>query len=147
MDNFLDWLAPIMSTLITTGGLALINAKINMGERKRDEARAETEEKRAAEAKWRGEVIDRLDAQDAKLDEQAKTISTVLTQQCSQTRSDILHKCHRYLDDIGKASIEEKEALHAEHEEYAQICKANGIENSFIDALVQRVMELPEREF
>ena len=138
MDNFFNWIAPIMSTLITTGGLALINAKINMGERKRDEARAETEEKRAAEAKWRDDIIRRLEDIEEKL-------GRSVAQQVIQMRSDIIHKCHRYLDDLGMASTEEKEALHDEHKQYTKFCKDVDIENSFIDELVQRVMDLPER--
>lgn len=138
MDQFVAWLAPILSALITGGGMALINSKLASGERKRDAARAETEAKRAAEAAWRDSVS-------ARLDEQDKCIGTILQAQCSQMRSDIIHKCHRYLDDLGKASTEEKEALKAEHNEYAKVCKANGIVNNFVDLMVQRVMELPER--
>lgn len=61
-------------------------------------------------------------------------------------RSDIVHKCHRYLDDLGKASTEEKDALKAEHDEYSAVCAANEITNNFVDMMVQRVMELPERD-
>ena len=134
------WLAPIFSAIIVTAATTSINAKVAKGQRTADERHAETEAKRRAEAEWREGVTARLDEQDRRID-------TVLTLQCSQTRSDILHKCHRYLDDIGKASTEEKQALKAEHREYAEICKANGIENEFIDLLVERVMQLPEREF
>jgi uncharacterized membrane protein YqiK len=136
---FLAWLGPILSALITSGGLAIINAKLASGERKRDEARAETEAKRKAEAEWRDRMEQRIGEIEDKVD-------TTLTAQCSQMRSDIVHKCHRYLDDVGKASTEEKKALKAEHVEYSAVCEANGIENEFIDLMVQRVMELPERD-
>lgn len=139
MENFLDWLAPIMSTLITTGGLALINAKINLGERKRDEARAETEEKRASEKKWRDAIEKRMNEQDEKID-------AVLQGQTTQMRSDLVHRAHRYLDDLGKASTDEKNAFDSEYHDYCDICDAFGIENSFIDELHKRVMSLPERE-
>ena len=139
MEAIVTWLAPILSTIIITAATASINAQVARSQHVADERHAETEAKRAAEAEWQQSVIGRLDEQD-------RRIGTVLSLQCSQTRSDILHKCHRYLDDIGKASTEEKEALKAEHEDYAEICKANDIENEFIDLLVQRVMELPERD-
>lgn len=140
VEQFTSWLAPIMSTLITTGGLALINAKINSGERKRDEARAETEEKRAAEAKWRDEVESRLNVQDEK-------INSVLKGQTTQMRSDITHKIHRYMDDLGCASIEEKNSLNAEYEVYCEICEQHGITNDFVAHLMDQVMELPNRPF
>lgn len=52
----------------------------------------------------------------------------------------------RYLDDLGKASTEEKDALKAEHDEYSAVCAANEITNNFVDMMVQHVMELPERD-
>lgn len=139
MDKFWAWLAPIAATLVTLAGQLWLNGKFKSAEDKRDAARAETEAKRAAEAEWRDGITSRLDGQD-------KRIDTILQAQCSQMRSDIVHKCHRYLDDLGKASTEEKEALKAEHIEYSAVCKANGIVNNFVDLMVQRVMELPERE-
>lgn len=139
LSPIIAWLAPIAATLVTLAGQLWLNQRFKRSDEKREQDKAETEAKRKAEAEWQASVIGRLDEQDSRLD-------TVLSLQCSQTRSDILHKCHRYLDDIGKASTEEKEALKAEHKDYADICKANGIENEFIDLLVQRVMELPERD-
>ena len=116
---------------------------VALGQRKisqrMDEGQAKTDAKRAAEAEWREHVVTRLDQQDERID-------TILTAQCSQMRSDIVHKCHRYLDDLGKASTEEKDALKAEHDEYSAVCKANGIVNNFVDMMVQRVMDLPERD-
>ena len=128
----------IGQTLVALGQRKL-NQRMDEGEAKRNQARADTEAKRAAEAQWRDGITARLDQQDQRID-------TILRAQCGQTRSDIIHKCHRYLDDLGRASTEEKEALHAEHEEYAQMCEANDIVNHFVDGLVQRVMELPERK-
>jgi len=123
--------------------LLIGQALVAVGQRKisqrMDEGQAKTDAKRAAEAEWRECMVKRLDGQDERID-------TILTAQCSQMRSDIVHKCHRYLDDLGKASIEEKDALKAEHDEYSAVCKANGIVNNFVDMMVQRVMELPERD-
>lgn len=55
-------------------------------------------------------------------------------------RGDLIHKAHRYVDDKGYASIEEKESWHEEWVQYQSICPRNG----FIDALAEQVMALPE---
>lgn len=128
----LAWAAPIASTLIITWLTAVINRR--MDESKKD-AEKEASERRA----WRASVDEKLSEQDGKID-------TLLDLTCSQNRSDIVHKCHRYLDDLQCASTEEKQALWAQHEDYKRVCDANGIENHFVEQLVQRVMELPERE-
>jgi len=128
----ITWAAPIASTLIITWLSAVINRR--MDESKRD-AKREEEERKA----WRSGVDQKLAEQDGKID-------TLLNLSCSQSRSDVVHKCHRYLDDLGCASSEEKQALWAQHEDYKRICNANGIENHFVEQLVRRVMELPERE-
>lgn len=139
MEGIIAWLAPILSTIIVTAATASINAKIASGERKRDEARAETDAKRAAEAKWRNDVDKRLSDMEDKL-------GRSITQQTVQIRSDIIHKCHRYLDDLGRASSEEKETLSDAYEQYCKFCEDLEIENDFIDMMVSRVMALPERE-
>lgn len=139
MDKLISWLAPILSTIIITAATASINAHLQRSQKLADERHAETEAKRKAEAEWREGVTKRLDDIEDKL---GRSIS----QQASQTRSDIVHKCHRYLDDLGRASTEEKEALSDEHKQYSEFCDDLGIDNNFIDELVQRVMDLPERE-
>lgn len=139
MDHFIAWLAPIAAGFITLAGQLWLNGKFKSAEDKRDAARAETEAKRAAEAKWREEVDKRLEDIEDKM-------TRSITQQAMQTRSDIVHKCHRYFDDLGKASIEEKQALYDEHVQYSQFCDDLGIDNNFIDNLVAKVMELPERD-
>ena len=139
MDHIITWAAPIAAALLTCAGQLWLNTRFKRADEKRDEARRDTDAKRKAEAEWRDNMTKRLDQQDER-------IETILRAQCSQTRSDIIHKCHRYLDDLGRASTEEKAALHAEHQEYAEMCAANDIVNSFVDGLVKRVMALPERE-
>lgn len=136
--QILGWCGPILAALLTCAGQLWLNQKFKRADEKRDAAQAQTDAKRKAEAEWRDHIIERLDTQDDRID-------TILTAQCSQMRSDIVHKCHRYLDDLGKASTEEKDALKAEHEEYSAVCKANGIVNNFVDMMVERVMQLPER--
>lgn len=135
----MDWLAPILSTLIICAGQLMLNSRFKQADEKREQARIETTEKRAAEAEWRDKILGQLEEQDGRID-------TILKAQCSQTRSDIIHKCHRYLDDMGCASTEEKQALHSEHEEYSAICEANDITNHFVDDLVNQVMHLPNRQ-
>lgn len=134
----LGWCGPILAALATCAGQLWLNQRFKRADEKRDAAQAQTDAKRKAEAEWRDHMTKRLDQQDER-------IETILRAQCSQTRSDIIHKCHRYLDDLGRASTEEKAALHAEHQEYAEMCAANDIVNSFVDGLVKRVMQLPER--
>ena len=137
-SSFLAWFAPILSALVICAGQLTLNNRFKVADEKRDLARIETTEKREAEAKWRIGVDKRLDDQDEKID-------IMLELQCSQTRSDILHKCHRYIDDLGSASQEEKDSLHSEHEDYKAVCKKLGIENNFIALLVDQVMRLPDR--
>lgn len=139
MERFIAWAAPILSAIIVTAATASINAHIKHRDQVADERHAETEAKRAAEAEWRDSI-------DLKLAEIEGKVDRSIASQAAQTRSDIVHKCHRYLDDLGKASIEEKQALHDEHVQYSQFCEDLGIDNNFIDNLVARVMELPERE-
>lgn len=133
------WLAPIAAGLLTLAGQLWLNDRFKRADEKRDQARADNDAKSAAEAEWRSGVEQRLDIHDAKID-------SVLKGQCTQMRSDIVHKTHRYLDDLGMASTEEKQAFWAEYEDYQLICEQYGIENHFVDELAKRVMELPERE-
>jgi len=127
-----------ISILVQAAGLAIIAWIQKVADAKMDEARADTERKRQTEAEWRDSIDHRLDDIEGK---QNRSIGI----QATQIRSDIVHKCHRYLDDLGKASTEEKESLHDEHEQYSQFCDDLDLENNFIDNLVERVMALPER--
>lgn len=143
MDPLIGWAAPIvasvMTTVLTTYLVAKINQKLADSERKRDEAKAETEAERRERAEWRARV-------EARLDEQDETIKAVLSAQCTQMRSDAIHRAHRYIDDLGCASIEEKQSFYAEWEEYQALCDKYGIENNFVNNLVQQVMTLPDRK-
>lgn len=139
MDNFITWLAPILSTIIIAAATAGINFQMQRAQKVADERHEETEAKRAAEADWRISIDRRMEVQDAKID-------SVLEAQCTQMRSDLIHRAHRYIDDLGCASVEEKEAFYAEYEDYQRICEAHEIVNHFIDELAQKVMALPNRE-
>ena len=134
----LTYLAPIASTLIITAGQLALNQRVKLSDERRAQEQRRTDEKRRAEAEWRQSVDARLDAQDAK-------IAAVLDAQCTQMRSDITHKIHRYMDDLHCASTEEKQSLYAEYEVYCGICSKFGIENHFVERLIQQVMELPDR--
>ncbi len=138
MQDFIQWLAPIISTIIVTAATASINAHLKRSQRVADERHAETEAKRKAETEWQECVVKRLDGQDERID-------TILTAQCSQMRSDLIHRAHRYIDDLGCAGTEEKQSFWAEYEDYMRICDASNIVNHFIDNLAKQVMALPNR--
>lgn len=135
---FVAWAAPIVAALATCAGQLALNARFKIADEKRDHARAETQAKRDAEAAWRDSVEARLTEQDGKID-------AVLRGQTTQMRSDLVHRAHRYIDDLHAASTDEKQAFWAEYEDYVAICEANGITNSFIDNIAQQVMDLPNR--
>lgn len=143
MEIFIDkFLIPLM----LLAAQLWLNSQFKRMDVKRDAAQVQTDAKRKVEAEWRDSI-------DQRLSELAKGISDVddktnrsIAVQAAQIRSDIIHKCHRYLDDLGRASTEEKGALSDEHRQYTQFCADLDVENNFIDALVDRVMHLPERE-
>lgn len=64
MDRLVGWLAPIISTLVICAGQLALNSRFKRADEKRDQARAETQAKRDAEAEWRGRIEKRLDGQD-----------------------------------------------------------------------------------
>lgn len=126
------------SALIQAAGLALIAGISKAADMKRDMAKEQQNEDRTETKRWRESLMKRMDEQDRKID-------LVVSAQATDMRSDIVHKVHRYLDDLGMASVEEKSVLKEQHKEYKKFCDANDIENDFLDAMVQRVMDLPER--
>lgn len=145
LEPFVTWAAPIAAALVTCLGQMLVavgqrklNLRMDEEERNRNEARVKTEEKRRLEAEWRESV-------DARLKEQDDVIKTILSAQCTQMRSDITHRIHRYVDDLGCASSEEKQSLYSEYEEYCEICRRYGITNHFVDQMMKQVMALPDR--
>lgn len=167
LSAIVAWLAPIISTIIITAATASINSHMKRHDQMAEARHAETEMKRQADAEWResvdrllseqsealkhvaddrtdwyawrAEIIERMDTQDDKF-------MSILKAQVTQMRTDTLHRIHRYLDDLGMASTEEKTAFWAEYEEYCELCEKYGIENNFVKELAQRVMALPERD-
>lgn len=135
----------IGQTLVALGQRRL-NMRMDEGEEKRNQAKADTDAKREAEAKWREDMERRMDEFEAKLAEMNDKANATLRGQLTQMRSDTVHKAHRYLDDLGCASTEEKQAFDAEYQEYARLCDAYGIENEFVENLHRQVMALPGRD-
>jgi hypothetical protein len=128
----------LLLPLALLAGQLWLNLKFKSAEDKRDSARADTDAKRAAEAEWREKVVHRLDEQDERID-------AVLQGQVNQMRSDVTHKIHRYMDDLGCASTEEKNSLNEEYKVYCLICEKFGIENDFVASMMEQVMALPSR--
>ena len=162
----ITWAASIASTIIITAATASINSHMKRHDELAAERHAETEEKRKADAEWR-ETVDKLLSEQAealkhvaedradwyawreemvkRMDAQNKKTMSMLKSHCTEMRSNTVHRAHRYLDDLGCASTEEKNAFWAEYEEYCELCEQYGIENKFVDELAKRVMDLPER--
>ena len=139
MDQFVSWLAPIASALVICLGQLMLNRRFKRSDEKRERERKKAADEQAKDDEWKSEIIKRLDSQDKKIDD-------LLDSQCSQIRSDIIHKAHRYLDDMGCASVEEKNSLFAEYEDYLVLCEQTSTQNHFIDKMIDRIVSLPERE-
>lgn len=137
MDNaitgFVAWAAQIASAVIVTALTAQIKARQDEAERKRDEAQAETDAKRKAEAEWRERVEGSVAGIDAKLDALNEATQTTM-------RTTLLHYIEKYLT-RGWVTPEERASLMDMHRKYAAL-NANG----FIDGYMARVAELPDRE-
>lgn len=135
----MTWLAPILSALVICAGQLLLNRRFKRSDEKHEKERKKAVDDQAKDNEWKSEIIKRLDSQDKKIDD-------LLDSQCSQIRSDIIHKAHRYLDDMGCASVEEKNSLFAEYEDYLVLCEQTNTQNHFIDKMIDRIVSLPERE-
>ena len=133
LTQFLGWVSPIASTVIVTALTAQIKARQDAAERKRDEAQAETEAKRRAEAEWRERVEGSVADIDAKLDALNEATQTTM-------RTTLLHYIEKYLT-RGWVTPEERASLMDMHRKYAAL-NANG----FIDGYMARVAELPDKE-
>lgn len=132
MDQFVAWLAPILSALITGGGMALINSKLASGERKRDAARAETEAKRAAEAEWRGRI-------ESSVADLKKDVTQSKDAQQSTMRQSLIHSYEKYVT-RGWLTTEELSAWLDMHDKYS----AMGF-NGLIDTYRERIVQLEIR--
>ena len=158
----IGWAASILSTLIVTLCTALINRRVEESKREADRRYELREQERNEEKRWRESVDKRLLSQaewnedrsnwfswreriEKIVSAQDETMLSVLEAQCTQMRSDITHKVHRYMDDLQCASEEEKQSLQEEYDLYCSICTKYGIKNHFLEQMVQQVMTLPGR--
>lgn len=162
LGPIIGWCASIASTLIITFFTAAINRKFEDSKKESERKNQLREQEREEDRKWRASVDERLLSQaewnedrsnwfqwrdriESEFAEQNQRTKVILELQCSQMRSDLIHRAHRYIDDLGCASTEEKNVFWAQYEDYQRLCKANDIENHFIDQLANRVMQLPDR--
>lgn len=126
IQPIVTWAAPIASTILTTYVLALINR----GEKKRDDARAETEANRAAEAEWRRCI-------EEKMDEQEKNMKDMTLSLQSTMRTNLVNDAERYFR-RGSITPEEHKAW---SETYALYSKMGP--NGLIDAYHEKIDLLP----
>ena len=135
MESLID---KLLIPLLLLAGQLWLNAQFKAADEKRDMVREEAEERLRETLRWRSNMEKLVSDQD-------KRVGIILSAQCTQMRSDIIHKAHRYIDDLGCAGIEEKKSFYAEYEEYQRICEENDIVNHFVDRLAESVMKLPDR--
>lgn len=137
-ENVIAWLAPIASALVICMGQLWLSGQFKRADQKRDDARIQDEVRRRESDKWKYRI-------ESKMSEQDGILETVLEAQCTQMRADITHKIHRYMDDLGCASPEEKESLRNEYEVYCDICSKHKITNHFVERMMEQVLALPDR--
>lgn len=137
-ENFIAWLAPIASALVICMGQLWLSGQFKRADQKRDDARLEDEIRRKESAAWRVRI-------ESEIADQDDVLESVLEAQCTQMRADITHKIHRYMDDLGCASPEEKESLHNEYKVYCDICEKHHIKNHFVEKMMDQVLALPDR--
>lgn len=157
VQPFLQWAAPILSTIIVTITTASINAKIASGEKKRDEARSERDEERKRVEEWRKRVEEQLRTHGEfiaerddwfewrrRIGESYESINDKLDKirDGTQTtmRTDLIHLYEKYTT-RGWITPEEKSAWFDMHSKYSAL-DANGL----IDSYKAKLEMLPERE-
>ena len=127
--------ATLIVPLLLLAGQLWLNSNFKTYEAKREAERIEKDTRHAHEEEWRESITQHMKDQDKKID-------MLMLAQASAMRSDIIHKAHRYQEQ-GWASVEEKEALSAEHGDYKKFCEETGIVNNFIEQLVAQTIDLP----
>ena len=139
MEHVIQSAVTTIGSVVVVVVTALTNQRMKERDRVLDERHEESEADRKRRDSWREGISARVGRLESVLD-------VLLKLYLSQMRSDITHKCHRYIDDLHAASTEEKDSLWAEYEDYKAVCDAHGIDNHYIDKLVEQTMELPPRE-
>lgn len=132
MREFLQWAAPILSTIIITAATASINAHLQRSQRVADERHAETEAKRKAEAEWRERIEESVAA--LKSD-----VAQTKDAQQSNMRQSLIHAYEKYVT-RGWLTTEELSAWLDMHDKYS----AMGF-NGLIDTYRQNIVKLEIR--
>lgn len=128
MDALIGWLAPIISTLIVCAGQLALNARFKQADEKRDQARAETQAKRDAEAEWRGRI-------EAFVADLKKEITQSKDAQQSTMRQSLIHSYEKYVT-RGWLTTEELSAWLDMHDKYSAM-GFNGLIDTYRDRIVQ----------
>lgn len=128
MDKFVAWLAPIAATLVTLAGQLALNARFKAADEKRDQARAETQAKRDAEAEWRGRI-------EAFVADLKKEITQSKDAQQSTMRQSLIHSYEKYVT-RGWLTTEELSAWLDMHDKYSAM-GFNGLIDTYRDRIVQ----------
>ena len=126
MEALIGWLAPILSTLIVCAGQLALNARFKAADEKRDQARAETQAKREAEAEWRSKM--------------SSDIQLIKDATQTNMRTNLCHLYEKYMT-RGWLTSEEHRAWHDMHEKYSALGA-----NSLIDSYAIRIDQLPHHE-
>ena len=160
-----DIINTLIIPLALIAGQLWLNLRFKWYGEKRERDQLEKKQRQIKDDEWRESITNHLKEQDVKIDklmatddaewresitkqlnDQDESLRIVVTSWATTMRSDLIHRAHRYIDDLGCASVEEKDAIHAQWEEYQSFCKKNKITNNFIDNLMIVVMNLPTRE-
>lgn len=128
MDALVSWLAPILSTLIICAGQLALNTRFKRADEKRDQARAETQAKRDAEAEWRGRIEECVS--DLK-----KEVTQSKDAQQSTMRQSLIHSYEKYVT-RGWLTTEELSAWLDMHDKYSAM-GFNGLIDTYREHIVQ----------
>lgn len=139
MDILQTVLVAVIPAVMIYGVQRWMDRQFKEWDKRREEADDAKQRRHAEEKEWRDNITKRIT-------DNTEKVGLVLALTIENTRADLIHKAHRYLDDLGKASTEEKESFYKQYTDYVAICKAADIENEFIDDLVKQVMNLPNRQ-
>jgi hypothetical protein len=132
MDQFVAWLAPIAATLVTLAGQLWLNGRFKAADEKRDQARAETEAKRAAEAEWRRRI-------ESSVADLKRDVMQSKDAQQSTMRQSLIHSYEKYVT-RDWLTTEELSAWLDMHDKYS----AMGF-NGLIDTYRERIVQLEIR--
>ena len=140
MEPYIQQVVTTISSVVVVVATAIVNQRMKERDRVLDERHEETEKERQRRDSWREGMSSRVGRLETVLD-------VILELQLSQMRSDLVHRAHRYVDDRGAASTEEKDVFWQQYQDYIRLCDAHGKDNNFIDRLAQQVMDLPTRDY